>query len=440
LEVPLAVRYGKILKYLYSRERLAMRYGLDGVRRLLASLENPETGFPSVLVAGSNGKGSTAAIIAAILRSAGYRTGLYTSPHLIDFKERIRVDGKCIEEGQVEALMRVIGDAIEEQGSSFFEATTAMAFKHFLDSRVDVAVLEVGLGGRLDATNASCPAISVITSISEEHTDILGSSLVQIAGEKAGVLRPAGLAVLGFREGLAAEATEKLAGDVGASLRQVGLDVMPKTVSVSRAGTSFTLRWKGDWDWGPTLTVAMPGRHQAGNAATAALTAMSMNKVGFKVSLEHVVKGVKRVRWPGRFQVIGNESSPCVLDVAHNPAAAQALSRTFLEIYPGRSAVAVVGMSADKDHRAFLSALLPMTSEVVVTEAPNPRALPVGMMARHVQELGGRPRVVPQVSHAVAHAVELGRKQGAPVLITGSFFVVGEAMVHLGVKTMDRAY
>jgi dihydrofolate synthase/folylpolyglutamate synthase len=434
------VSYRKILKYLYSRERQAMKYGLDGVKRLLASLENPEAAFPSVLVAGSNGKGSTAVIVASILKAAGYRTGLYTSPHLIDFKERIRVDGKCIEEEQVAGLMRIMGDSIEKQGSTFFEATTAMAFKHFLDSRVDIAVLEVGLGGRLDATNASHPAISVITSISREHTEILGSTVAKIAGEKAGVLRPGGLAVLGFREGVAAEATKKVAEAAGSALRQVGVDVMPRTVNVSRAGTSFTLRWKGDWDWGPTLTVSMPGRHQARNATTAALAAVSLNGVGFKVSPDHVVKGVKRVKWPGRFQVVGTEANPCVLDVAHNPSAARALSRTFQEVYPGRSAVAVVGMSGDKDHKAYLTALLPRTSEVVVTEAPNPRALPVGMLARAVQDLGGRPRVVPQVSQAVSHALDLGRKQGAPVIITGSFYVVGEAMAHLGVRAEERAY
>lgn len=434
------MRYRKILKYLYSRERQAMKYGLEGVKRLLVSLENPEAAFPSVLVAGSNGKGSTAVIIASILKAAGYRTGLYTSPHLIDFKERIRVDGKCIEEGQVEALMRIMGDTIEKQGSTFFEATTAMAFKHFLDSRIDIAILEVGLGGRLDATNASHPALSVITSISREHTEILGSTVSKIAGEKAGVLRSGGLAVLGFRQGVAAEATKKVAEAAGASLRQVGVDVMPKTVNVSRAGTSFTLRWKGDWDWGPTLTISIPGRHQARNATTAALAAMSLNGVGFRVSPDHVVKGVKKVRWPGRFQVVGTEANPCVLDVAHNPAAAQALSRTFQEVYPGRSAVAVVGMSADKDHSAFMSALLPRTSEMVITEPPNPRALPVGMLARVVRQLEGRPRVVPEVSHAVSHALELGKKRGEPVVITGSFFVVGEAMAHLGIKAEERVY
>jgi dihydrofolate synthase/folylpolyglutamate synthase len=439
-EVALTVSYRKILKYLYSRERQAMKYGLEGVRRLLASLENPEAAFPSVLVAGSNGKGSTAVIVASILKAAGYRTGLYTSPHLIDFKERIRVDGKCIEEGQVELLMKIMGDVIEKQRSTFFEATTAMAFKHFLDSRVDIAVLEVGLGGRFDATNASYPALSVITSISREHTEILGSTVDKIAGEKAGVLRAGGRAVLGFKEGPAAEATTKSAEVIGASLSRVGVDVMPKTVNVSRAGTSFTLRWKGDWDWGPTLTLAMPGRHQARNAATAALAAMSLNGVGFKVSLNDVARGIKKVNWPGRFQVVGTDANPCVLDVAHNPASAQALSRTFQEVYPGRAAVAVVGMSTDKDHGAFMSALLPRTSEMVVTEAPNPRALPVGMLARVVQDLGGRPRVVPQVSQAVSHALELGAKQGAPVIITGSIFVVGEAMAHLGVKAEGKAY
>jgi dihydrofolate synthase/folylpolyglutamate synthase len=432
------VRYRKILKYLYARERQAMKFGLDGVRRLLANVGNPEGAFPSVLVAGSNGKGSTAAIIASILKAAGHKAGLYTSPHLIDFKERIRVDGKCIEEAQIEGLMGAMGDAIEREKSSFFEATTAMALKHFRDCQVDIAVLEVGLGGRLDATNVSHPAVSVITSLSKEHTEILGESLPKIAGEKAGILRPGGLAVLGFEGGIAAEAMKSEVQAVGASMVQVGVDVVPRIVSVSRDGTSFTLRWKGDWEWGPTLLLPIPGRHHARNAAAAALAAMSLKTAGFPVTADHVVKGVRRVRWPGRFQVVGSDRSPCVLDVAHNPAAAEALCRTFREVYPGRTAVVVIGMSADKDHKTYLENIRPIVDELVVAEAPIARALPVGVMARLAEDMGMRARVVPQVRDAVSAAREIAGKKGAQVVVTGSFFVVGEAMTHLGMSGEDK--
>lgn len=432
------MRYRRILKYLYARERQAMRFGLDGVRRLLANVGNPEGAFPSVLVAGSNGKGSTAAILASILKAAGHKAGLYTSPHLIDFKERIRVDGKCIEETQVESLMGALGDAIEREQSSFFEATTAMAFKHFRDSQVDIAVLEVGLGGRLDATNVSHPAVSIITSVSREHTDILGDNLPKIAGEKAGVLRPGGLAVLGFAGGVAAEAIRKEVQAVGASMAQVGVDVVPRLISVSREGTSFTLRWKGDWDWGPTLQIPLPGRHHARNAAAAALAAMSLKNAGFPVTADHVVKGVRRVRWPGRFQVVGPDRNPCVLDVAHNPGAAEALCRTFREVYHGRSAVVVIGMSADKDHETFLKKIRPITEELIIAEAPNPRALPVGVMGRIAEEMGVKARVVPQVREALSCARDVARAKGAQVLVTGSFFVVGEAMTHLGISAEDK--
>jgi dihydrofolate synthase/folylpolyglutamate synthase len=432
------VRYRKILKYLYARERQAMRFGLDGIRRLLANVGDPQGAFPSVLVAGSNGKGSTAAIIASILKAAGHKTGLYTSPHLIDFKERIRVDGKCIGELQVESLMDAMGDAIEREKSSFFEATTAMAFKHFRDCQVDIAVLEVGLGGRLDATNVSHPAVSVITSLSKEHTDILGDDISKIAGEKAGILRPGGLAVLGFESGLAAEAMKKEVQAIGASMVQVGVDVVPRIVSVSREGTSFTLRWKGDWEWGPTLQLAMPGRHHARNAAAAALAAMSLKNAGFPVTADHVVKGVRRVRWPGRFQILGPDRNPCVLDVAHNPGAAEALCRTFGEVYPGRAAVVVIGMSADKDHKTFLENISPITAELVIAEAPSARALPVGVMARLAEDMGMRARVVPQVREAVSAARDIARERGAQVVVTGSFYVVGEAMTHLGLGGEDR--
>jgi len=426
------VRYRKILNYLYSRERQGMRFGLDGVKSLLARIGNPERAFPAVLVAGSNGKGSTAAVIASILKAAGYKAGLYTSPHLMDFKERIRVDGKCIGEDQVEWLMGFMGDAIELEKSSFFEATTAMAFQHFKESKVDIAVLEVGLGGRLDATNVSYPAVSVITSVSKEHADILGDSIEKIAGEKAGVLRPGGVGVLGFEGGIAADAIRKEAAALGASLAQVGVDVVPRIVSVSRDGTTFTLRWKGDWEWGPALRITMPGRHQATNAAAAALAAMSLKGAGFSVTADHVVKGVRKVKWPGRFQTVGKGTNPFVLDVAHNPGAAEALVRTFREVFPGRSAVIVVGMSSDKDHDAFLATLAPVAAEVVVVEAANARALPAGVLAKAAEGLGMNVRVCPQVSRGLSVARDLAARRGANVLVTGSFYVVGEAMAHLG--------
>jgi dihydrofolate synthase/folylpolyglutamate synthase len=434
------LRYRRILKYLYARERLAMRLGLEGIRRLLARLGNPEAAYPSILVAGSNGKGCTAAIIASILKAAGYKTGLYTSPHLIDFKERIRVDGKCIGEERIESLMAIMRDAIEEERSSFFEATTAMAFKYFQDRRVDVAVLEVGLGGRLDATNAAHPAVSVITSISKEHTEVLGDSVESIAAEKAGILRPGGHAVIGFDGGIAADAVKREIQALGASVSRVGADVVPRVLSVSREGTCFALRWKGDWEWGPVMQLSIPGRHQARNASAAALASTSLGGAGFHVNRDHVVKGIKRVRWPGRFQIVGHDRSPCVLDVAHNPAAAEALAGTFQEIYPGRSAVVVAGMSADKDHRGYLKALLPVTAELIATEAPNMRALPVGMMARVAEEVGMRARAVPHVRDAVSVGREIAMGRGAPVLITGSFFVAGEAMALLGIGVGDKIF
>jgi dihydrofolate synthase/folylpolyglutamate synthase len=434
------LRYRRILKYLYARERLAMRLGLEGIRRLLIRLGNPEAAYPSVLVAGSNGKGCTAAMIASILKAAGYKTGLYTSPHLIDFKERIRVDGKCIDEERIESLMAMMRDAIDEERSSFFEATTAMALKHFEERKVDVAVLEVGLGGRLDATNAAHPAVSVITSISREHTEVLGASVESIAAEKAGILRPGGNAVVGFDGGIAADAIKREAQALGASVWRVGADVVPRVLSVSREGTCFTLRWKGDWEWGPAVQLSIPGRHQARNASAAALAATSLSEAGFHVSRDHVVKGIKRVRWPGRFQVLGHERSPCVLDVAHNPGAADALAGTFQEIYPGRSAVVVVGMSADKDHGSYVKALVPITAELIATEAPNVRALPVGMMARVAEEAGVRARAVPHVKDAVSIGREIAAGRGAPVLVAGSFFVVGEAMALLGVGVGERIF
>jgi dihydrofolate synthase/folylpolyglutamate synthase len=186
------------------------------------------------------------------------------------------------------------------------------------------------------------------------------------------------------------------------------------------------------------LQVPLPGRHHARNAAAAALAVMSLKSAGFPVTADHVVKGVRRVRWPGRFQVVGPDRNPCILDVAHNPEAAEALAKTFREVYPGQSAVVVIGMSADKDHKKYLEQILPITAELVIAEAPNARALPVGVMARLAEEMGLRARIVPQVRDAVSCARDISRKTGSPTLITGSFFVVGEAMTHLGLSGEDK--
>ncbi|MBN1503971.1 MAG: bifunctional folylpolyglutamate synthase/dihydrofolate synthase [Candidatus Eisenbacteria bacterium] len=439
-----------------------MRFDLGGTRSLLKKLGNPHRGFSSVLVAGTNGKGSTCSFLSSILNSAGHETGLYTSPHLVDFRERIRVSGGCIPREHAMDLLSSVVPIGERGGHSFFETLTGLAFRYFHDRRVPMVVAEVGLGGRLDSTNVLSPLVSVITGVSIEHSHILGATLSAIAGEKAGIIRRRRPVVTAAR-GKALETIEKRAADLGAEVLRLGRELRVTRKFESRAGSVFSARLAG----APTgaeargstdYFVGLRGAFQVRNAGCAILAASCLREMGVDVDDSALQDGLSRAQWPGRLEEWG--WTPCFLfDVAHNPEAASRLAEALSTLYAGKSVVAVVGMVRDKDHRRFLGRLLPRVRHVVFTQAACDRAVPAeelkDCMPQSVAGMGwsrvggkasegvvGKTRgkawsVTPGVPQAMDAALSIAGKDEL-VCVTGSFYTVGEAMQCLGIGVRER--
>ncbi|MEO8725046.1 MAG: folylpolyglutamate synthase/dihydrofolate synthase family protein [Acidobacteriaceae bacterium] len=414
------------------------KFDLEPMRRLIAAMGHPELSFPSVLVAGTNGKGSTSATLASILTSSGYKTGLYTSPHLIKVNERIRVDGAPIEDARFAELygkVQTIADALVESGelalkTSFFEILTAMAFQHFADIGVEVAVLEVGLGGRLDATNVVEPLISVITDVDLDHQQWLGNTIEEIAREKAGILRQNGTAVLLPQH----PKVNGVIGEVAMSLNvhaANAADMLPCTAPGGGPAPSaaYEIAWL---DSSIRIDSPLLGRHQWRNIALALKTAEQLKRrFGFeKITRSGVQEGVRSTRWPGRFQRVSHNGREYVVDVAHNPAGAWAL-RSALSQYEAESSLTLVfGAMQDKRIAEMASVLFPIAERVILTQAHSARAATCRQIAAQAAHTGGEFLL----SETVNEALEMAEKVTPPsgtIVVTGSVFVVGEALATL---------
>ncbi len=413
----------------YSAETL----NLDRVRDVLARLGNPQQAYPSIHVAGTKGKGSTAAMIESILRAAGYRTGLYTSPHLHTFRERLRVRGELIARQAFAALVDEIEPHVAAvPGLTWFEIVTALGFLHFEQSAIEVGVIEVGLGGRFDATNVITPLASVITSLSLDHMAWLGYTLDQIAFEKAGIIKPGTPVVSAPQHPEALAVIERVAAERGAPLIVISPSpVLPFSETKKRRtgeGEMFELQ-------GAVFTTALLGRHQIDNAALA-ISAIRQAR-GLSITGESIAQGLAGVQWPGRFE-IARRDPPLVFDGAHNGDSAEKLAATLEEVFPGRRWTLIFGASADKDIAAMLDALLPRAERLIVTRARSARAADLEEIA---QQAADRQRSV-EVASSVAEAVARALATGAPAIVTGSLFVVAEAreawLAHAGLPLPDR--
>jgi dihydrofolate synthase/folylpolyglutamate synthase len=425
------------LEDLYRFERSGMRLGLEGIERLLERGGRPDRAFPSVLIAGTNGKGSTAAHLASIFRAAGLKTGLYTSPHLVRFNERIRVDGREIDDAVLEALLARWWPRFEDERPSFFEATTALCFDHFASASLDIAVVEVGLGGRLDATNVLTPRASVITTIACDHTEILGRTLRQIALEKAGIVKPGGTLVLGVRSREPRGAILEAARERGARVLRVGRDARHASRSVTPLGTTFRLRTPS---FAGTLTTPLLGIHQGRNAALAALTADTvLREMGRPRAAigDAIARGIAVARWPARAELIDGDP-PVLLDVAHNVEGATALAATVSAIFPGRKVAVVAAFSRDKAHEAILRALGRVASRFTLTEFAGERATSADLLLRTAPARHLTCEAVPSAPDAVAGSLAWARREGGAVLITGSFYLMPEALAAVG-REIPRA-
>lgn len=414
---------------------------LRRTEELLDRLGNPHRRIRSVLVAGTKGKGSTAAMLACVLQAAGYRVGLYTKPHLVDYRERIRVDGDLIAPDALAGAVAMLQPHAEAMAGSplglptYFEVSVALAFLHFAREQVDLALVEVGLGGRLDATNVADPAVSVITPVSYDHMDVLGTTLEAIAREKAGIIRPGGRVVS------APQSPEVLAAVIEICARQRARLWLADQVMHWRPRSSTlheqTFELSGQRrDYG-ALTVPLVGAHQIVNAATAIATAEALVEQGLDISTDAVREGLAAVRWPARVEVVA-ERPYVVVDVAHNPASLGALRQALEAMFPGRRIILVFGMVATHDHRASTSLIAPLAGHVIVTTPQHVKPLPAPVLAEEVARYAPRVEVIEDRHAAVRRALALARPDDV-VVVTGSFFLVGEVRESLQRRTISPA-
>ncbi len=429
------------------------KFDLAHMRLLLRALDHPERRLPSVLIAGTNGKGSTAATLASVLRASGLKTGLYTSPHLVRINERMRVNGKEISDDDFAALHAKVDQVAErlvKQGElpwhpSFFEMMTAIAFEYFAREKVDLAVLEVGMGGRLDATNVVDPRVSVITDISLDHQKFLGDTVGEIAREKVGIIRPGG-AVVTLPQ--LPEANDVI-GNTILELGARAVNAVPYVPPVSPASPEYlvpsaeTAKSRRVYRYplqvlGEQILVETPlvGRHQLRNVALAIATAVELNQQGFSgITAKSIERGIPETRWLGRFQVIAARPGwpEVVIDAAHNPAGAWALRSALSEQYEDRPVIFVFGAMRDKAISEMTEILFPLAERVIATRPENPRAA----SAKEIQQSAARTGVEVEAVEDVQQAVDRARslaQAGTVVVITGSIYLVGEVMRSVGAE------
>jgi dihydrofolate synthase / folylpolyglutamate synthase len=443
------------------------KFDLAHMRVLLEALNHPERKFPSVLVAGTNGKGSTAATLASILRASGVRTGLYTSPHLVRINERVRINGDEIGDHDFALLHDVVDRTAErlvEEGElpwhpSFFEMLTAISFEYFAQNKIEIAVLEVGMGGRLDATNVIEPRVSVITDIALDHQQFLGDTVTAIAREKAGIIRTGGVVVTLPQLAQANDVIGNAILELGAQ----GISAVPYVPPVSPASAQYfeAPNWEeplatkfareGAKDakksnvvsryplqvMGKQILVETPlvGRHQLRNIALAIAAAEQLSLQGFPITPDAIERGIRETQWPGRFQVMpaANGGPEYVFDVAHNPAGAWALRSTLSTCYADRPVTFVFGAMRDKAIGEIAEILFPLAERVIATRADNPRSASPDEIRDAAARTATDIEDAPNVAAALARARSLSGPKSV-VVVTGSIYIVGEAMRVLGVK------
>ncbi|PYM59755.1 MAG: bifunctional folylpolyglutamate synthase/dihydrofolate synthase [Candidatus Rokuibacteriota bacterium] len=423
-------------------EQAGMRPGLERIEAVLAALGHPEADLPVVHVGGTNGKGSVSALTEAILRAAGLRTGLYTSPHLLDVTERIRIAGVPIARDDFGRLAARLAPWLQAGSLTFFEAVTALAFLAFREAGVEAAILEVGMGGRWDATNVGPAGVAVITRVDYDHQQFLGWHLADIAAEKAAIVR-GGVALSAAQAPEALDVVEARCRAVGVPLFVEGRDIRTEVVGSDLRGHRVRFAWTGPGGAGALTDVelALPGLYQPPNAALAVGAARTFaTTTGRNVPDAAVRAGCAGIRWPGRFQVVpGGPGRPLiVLDGAHNPGGAHALAASLRHYFPGAALALILGISADKDRAGILKALAPVATRLYFTAASNPRAAAPADLAGELPPFEGRVTTAPDVATALRAA--LAERGNDVVCVGGSLFLVADALRWLGeAGLVDRA-
>ena len=408
----------------------AANYDLRRVEELLARLGNPHLAARSVHITGTNGKGSTAAMVASALTLSGYITGLYTSPHLHTWRERVRVNGELISEEEFITLVERLKPEVEavNQKATYgrlttFELVTTLAYAYFELKRADFQVLEVGLGGKFDATNVIQPEVCLITSVSFDHTEVLGNSLPEIAAEKAGIIKSGSIVVTSPQPSEVAQVIEETCLGCGVELVRVGSDVTWQSLSADFDRQLFRVRGRlGSYE----LSIPFLGRHQLDNAATAVAALEVLAEKGFGISRESIVDGLARVSWPGRLQILGHHPL-LVVDGAHNPDSARRLRQSLEQYFEFDRAILIIGTSSDKDVVGIVSELTPLFDRVIVTRTRHPRAMAPPSIVAEFRRHGVEAQVAEAIPEALSLALNIAGTQDL-VCATGSLFVVGETI------------
>ncbi|MEA2062895.1 MAG: folylpolyglutamate synthase/dihydrofolate synthase family protein [Gemmatimonadota bacterium] len=439
------MEYSQVVESLYGLRQFGVKLGLGNITSLLERLGKPHLHFTCFHVAGTNGKGTVAAVCQAVLAAHGVKSGLFTSPHLLSIRERIRVDSAAVPRefvtGWVEEHLRFL----TSRKITFFEAITALAFDYFRSSAAEAVSVEVGLGGRWDATNVVSPMVTAITSIGMDHEEYLGRSLAAIAAEKAGIVKPEVPLLCAETNRRALSVIERACRELGSPLIRLGQAARLKELSHTPGGVSFDFH-SGHFEL-RQATLSQYGTHQARNAALGLLAAGRMlEALGLKPESAKAIRALRSLSWPGRFQRVlipGDPQVEAVLDVAHNPPAARKLAGVFKEIFAGRRAIIVAGLAQQKRRALFFRPLtaiahgfiLPRVDFAACESSPSQVAPPE--LKRYLQKAGAQAQTSPSMTEAMDAALSLARKTGVPILVTGSFRTVGEAMRVLGLDVLQ---
>jgi dihydrofolate synthase/folylpolyglutamate synthase len=416
--------YTQAVDFLFSRQQFTWKLGLERITRLLADLNNPHMQYPCVHIAGTNGKGSVTAMLDSVARAGGLKTGMYTSPHLISVRERIQVAGEMVTEQDFAELVGQLRPAIESMECTFFEAITAVALLHFANSKIDIAFLEVGLGGRLDATNVVRPLVSIITDINFDHTEHLGTKREQIAAEKAGIIKKEIPCVIGRLHPEAESVIKDVCTRLNSRLYRSRDCCKVRHLRMQAEGSKFELdsRETGKIK----VQIPLAGPHQVNNACIVIAAIGILNAKGFLIESKGIIDGLKDVRWPGRFERVS--SNPDILiDAAHNPAAIKKLVWMLNEFLLDREIVLILGTLQDKDYRKMIAAFQGTAKTVMAVRAETPRSLDVHILADELLTQGFQVQPCPSVAAAI-DSIRQSYNEKQVVCITGSHYVIGEAL------------
>jgi len=420
--------YNQGIEYLRNTHKFGSRLGIESTKELLHRLGNPHNEFKSVHVAGTNGKGSVTAMIAHVLTKSGYKTGMFISPSLERFSERIQIDQTEIEDKDVARLIykvKLVIDEMLQEGYNHpteFEIVTAIGFLYFAEQNVDIAVVEVGLGGRLDSTNVLTPLISIITSISFDHMEYLGDTLAKIAFEKAGIIKANVPVVVYPQESEAFEVIEKVSNEKNSELFRVSLGNL-KVKNSDLASQSFDFPFENEKI--EDVTVNLAGSHQILNAATALTALMLLKKMGLTISLTSIKEGIFATKWPGRLEIL-QKNPLIILDGAHNLSGAKALSHAIDTHLLGKKIVAVIGILKDKQYNEMLEMLGSRVDTVIATNPDNPRALEPSCLAKITSDYCKEIHVEHTIEKAINLGLSLIDKEDV-LLVTGSLYLIGAA-------------